>query len=138
MMTPDIFYVEDDPDYAFIIEHIVMKVDDTLTIKIITNGKEAMDVLMGILETNKKPKLILLDFNLPGLSGYELIKKIRGIPFLNNVPVLMFTTANNPKDIKMCLDAGANEYIIKLAGYTNLVELVQSICERWLGVAAIK
>lgn len=138
MIIPDIFYVEDDPDYSFIIQHIVMKIDNTLTVKVITNGKEAMDVLMSIVETNKKPKLMLLDFNLPGLTGFELIKKIREIPFLNNVPVLMFSTANNPKDIKMCLDAGANEYIIKLSCYTNLVELVKSICKRWLSIAAIK
>ena len=74
-MIPDIFYVEDDPDYSFIVKQILTQIDETFTIKIITNGKEALDVLMNILEANKSPRLILLDFNLPGLSGLELVKK---------------------------------------------------------------
>lgn len=74
-MISDIFYVEDDPDYSFIVKQILTQIDETFTIKIITNGKEALDVLMNILEANKCPRLILLDFNLPGLSGLELVKK---------------------------------------------------------------
>lgn len=134
MMIPDIFYVEDDPDYSFIVKSILTQVDETLTIEIIANGKEALDVLINILEANKRPRLILLDFNLPGLSGLELVKKIREIPFLNSIPILIFSTANNPKDIKMCIEAGANEYIVKVAGYAELSSSMEGICERWLGV----
>ena len=138
-MIPDIFYVEDDPDYSFIVKQILTQIDETFTIKIITNGKEALDVLMNILEANKCPRLILLDFNLPGLSGLELVKKIREIPFLNSIPILIFSTANNSKDIKMCMEAGANEYIVKVAGYAELLNSMEGICERWLGInVAIK
>jgi DNA-binding response OmpR family regulator len=139
IIAPDIFYVEDDPDFGFFMRQAVLKVDKTISVKIIVNGRDAMIALTDIIKANEKPHLILLDFNLPGLSGLELVKLIRLIPFLDSVPVVIFSTATNPKDIKMCIKAGANDYIIKVAGYTNLVGTVKGICERWIGInAAVK
>jgi len=129
--TPDIFYVEDDNDFAFIMEHAIQEVDNNLSIKIIENGKDALDVLRQLTEAKSKPKLILLDLNLPGLSGLDLVKRIREIPYLRYVPVIFFSTSDNPKDVKASLEFGANAYLTKPSGYLNLVSCLQAMYDFW-------
>jgi CheY-like chemotaxis protein len=129
--TPDIFYVEDDTDFAFLMESAIEEVNDGLSIKIIENGKDALEALRELTEAKVKPKVILLDLNLPGLSGHDLVKRIREIPFLRYTPVIFFSTSDNPKDVKASLEFGANAYITKPAGYLNLVSCVQSLYDFW-------
>lgn len=80
MKTPDIFYVEDDVDYAFFMQSALQEVKDTLNLTIVEDGTEALQKLQKFAESKTKPKLILLDLNLPGLSGLDLLKFIRDIP----------------------------------------------------------
>jgi CheY-like chemotaxis protein len=129
--TPDIFYVEDDTDFAFIMENAVQEVSTALSIKIIENGKDALVTLSELAEAKIKPKLILLDLNLPGLSGLDLVKKIREMPFLRYTPVIFFSTSDNPKDVKASLEFGANAYLTKPSGYLNLVSCLQSMHDFW-------
>jgi len=129
--SPDILYVEDDEDFAFIMQHAVQEVKNGLTVKIIDNGKDALEQLKQLTEARVKPKLILLDLNLPGLSGLDLVKRIREIPFLKYVPVVFFSTSDNPKDVKASLEFGANAYLTKPAGYLNLVSCVESLYNFW-------
>jgi CheY-like chemotaxis protein len=129
--SPDIFYVEDDEDFAFIMQHAVQEVKDGLTVKIIDNGKDALEQLKQLTEVRVKPKLILLDLNLPGLSGLDLVKRIREIPFLKYTPVVFFSTSDNPKDVKASLEFGANAYLTKPSGYLNLVNCVESLYNFW-------
>ena len=131
MSTPDIFYVEDDLDFAFLMENAVQEVHDGLSMKIIENGKDALTVLHELTEAKVKPKVILLDLNLPGLSGLDLVKRIREIPFLKYTPVIFFSTSDNPKDVKASLEFGANAYLTKPAGYLNLISCLQSLHDFW-------
>ena len=131
MSVPDIFYVEDDPDFAFLMENALQEVNEVVSMKVIENGKDALDILRELTEAKHKPKVILLDLNLPGLSGLDLVKRIRAIPFLKYVPVIFFSTSDNPKDVKASFEFGANAYINKPSGYLNLVSCVQSIYDFW-------
>lgn len=131
MSTPDIFYVEDDTDFAFIMEHAIQEVNDGLNVKIIENGKDALDALRELTDAKVRPKLILLDMNLPGLSGLDLLKRIKEIPFLKYVPVIFFSTSDNPRDVKASLEFGANAYLTKPSGYNNLVSCLQSLYDFW-------
>jgi CheY-like chemotaxis protein len=131
LSSPDIFYVEDDEDFAFIMQHAVKEVKQDLSVKIIDNGKDALELLRLLTEAKVKPKLILLDLNLPGLSGLDLVKRIREIAFLKYVPVVFFSTSDNPKDVKASLEFGANAYLSKPSGYLNLVSCVESLYNFW-------
>jgi CheY-like chemotaxis protein len=109
----------------------VQEVSTALSIKIIENGKDALVTLSELAEAKIKPKLILLDLNLPGLSGLDLVKKIREMPFLRYTPVIFFSTSDNPKDVKASLEFGANAYLTKPSGYLNLVSCLQSMHDFW-------
>ncbi|RZL40846.1 MAG: response regulator, partial [Pedobacter sp.] len=93
MITPDIFYVEDDMDYAFFMQSAIQEVKDSLNLSIVEDGTEALAKLQAFADSKTKPKLILLDLNLPGLSGLDLLKFIRDIPYLKSVPVILFSTS---------------------------------------------
>jgi CheY-like chemotaxis protein len=129
--TPDIFYVEDDTDFAFLMENAVQEVNDNLSIRIVENGKDALDALKQLTEAKVKPRLILLDLNLPGLSGLDLVKRIRENAFLRYVPVIFFSTSDNPKDVKASLEFGANAYLTKPSGYLNLISCLESLHDFW-------
>ena len=131
MSAPDIFYVEDDTDFAFIMQQAVKEVDDKVSISIIENGIDALEMLHQLTTNSVKPRLILLDLNLPGLSGLDLVRRIREIPYLKYVPVIFFTTSENPKDIKASMEFGANAYLTKPSGYLNLISCLRSLHDFW-------
>lgn len=131
MNAPDIFYVEDDTDFAFIMQHAIQEVNNDLSIKIIENGKDAMQALHQLSDSRVKPRIIMLDLNLPGLSGLDLLKKIKEMQHLKHVPVIFFTTSDNPKDVRASLEFGANAYLTKPSGYLNLVSCVSSLYDFW-------
>ena len=131
MIVPDIFYVEDDQDFAFLMKYALKEVESKLTINIISEGNEALNFLIQMTEGHQRPRLILLDLNLPGLSGMDILKRIRDMPLMKYTPVILFTTSDNPKDIKASMEFGANAYVIKPIGYTNLITCLRSIYEFW-------
>ncbi|UKT65478.1 response regulator [Pedobacter mucosus] len=131
MNTTDIFYVEDDVDYAFFMQSAMQEVQDTLNLTIVDDGVEAATTLSKFEELQIKPKLILLDLNLPGLSGLDILKFIRENPYFKSVPVILFSTSDDPNDIKSSIEYGANAYLAKPNGYENLVECLHSIHDFW-------
>jgi len=131
MNTPDIFYVEDDEDYAFFMQSAIQEVGDTLNLAIVEDGAKALMKLQQFVAQKTKPRLILLDLNLPGLSGLDLLKFIRDIPYLKSTPVILFSTSDNPDDVKASIEFGANAYLTKPNGYDNLVKCIHSVHDFW-------
>jgi CheY-like chemotaxis protein len=130
-MSPDIFYVEDDQDFAFIMQHAVKEVNEGLTVNIVGDGNSAIAALQQYAQEKQRPKLILLDLNLPGLSGLDILKRIKEIPFLKYVPVILFSTSDDLNDVRTSLEIGANAFLTKPNGYHNLITCVQSMYDFW-------
>lgn len=131
LVSPDIFYVEDDQDFAFIMQYAVKEVRDDLTVSIVEDGNSAIAALQKYAEERHRPKLILLDLNLPGISGLDVLKKIKEIPFFKYVPVILFSTSDDITDVKTSLEIGANAFLTKPSGYHNLINCVQSLYDFW-------
>ncbi|WP_342647811.1 response regulator [Mucilaginibacter sp. CSA2-8R] len=132
MAIPDILYVEDNYDYVDVVERAIGQIDDTTVLRSIDDGALALDTLEKLAEDKTKPKLILLDLNLPGLSGLDLLRKIKETQALRYVPIIMFSTSDNPKDIRSSLEFGANAYVTKPLGYANLVKCLSAMHSFWL------
>jgi CheY-like chemotaxis protein len=125
VMSPDIFYVEDDQDFA------VKEVNEGLTVNIVGDGNSAIAALQQYAQERQRPKIILLDLNLPGLSGLDILKRIKEIPFLKYVPVILFSTSDDLNDVRTSLEIGANAFLTKPNGYHNLITCVQSMYDFW-------
>jgi len=132
MMAPTIFQVEDDEDFSFFMEQAIAEINNTVSLTIVTNGQKGMALLKKYEENNGVPGMILLDLNLPGMSGIDLLRLIRHNPFYAQVPIIVFSTSDNPKDIQTALQSGASEYKTKPLGYRELVNDLKSLHSKYV------
>jgi CheY-like chemotaxis protein len=106
------------------------------------NGEEALDFLhhAGPYRDPKlspRPGLIVLDLNLPGTDGREVLRRIKQDDGLKKIPVVVFTTSNNPKDVEDCYNCGVNSYIVKPIDIQQLKRDVQLIVDYWYEVTTL-
>jgi CheY-like chemotaxis protein len=78
-----------------------------------------------------RPNLILLDLNLPGTDGREVLATIRNKEEFNLIPVVVFTTSFNQKDVKFCYAHGVNGYILKPMGISALTDTLRTLFRYW-------
>ena len=105
-------------------------------------GKEALDFLLNELDDKNEQFLsqlsfILLDLNLPGTDGRVVLEKIKTHPQLKSIPVVIFSTSSNPKDIETCYHKGANAYITKPMDIRKLQQYIEIIIQHWLTINTI-
>ncbi len=127
----DIFLVEDNEDFSFLIEKAIDHIDKDLSLKVVDNGFSALEVLKHYDQEGTRPRIILLDLNLPGLSGLDLLREIKEIDFFKQVPIILFTTSDNPKDVRTATEYGANAYVTKPHGYVALIDCLRSLFNFW-------
>jgi len=131
MSKADILYIEDNEDYIDFVKRALKKVDSNITISTATDGKTALSTVSNA-SSDVSYKLILLDIHLPGITGIELVQKIREQKALAYTPIIMLSTSDNPKDVEACYQRGANAYLVKPVGIQPLVNTLKSVCEFWL------
>jgi two-component system alkaline phosphatase synthesis response regulator PhoP len=90
------------------------------------NGEEAVQ-----LASQEMPDLILMDVRMPRMSGYEACKRIKSEPALQDVPVVFLSAKGQEAEIKLGLDAGAQEYVVKPFAPAELVERVKEILAKY-------
>ncbi len=78
------------------------------------------------------PSLILLDLNLRGQNGYDLLKRLRSDARFAKLPVVVFTTSDDPADLANSYSCGANGYVIKPGSFNELVRCTTDLCRNWL------
>jgi CheY-like chemotaxis protein len=84
-----------------------------------------------------RPGLIVLDLNLPGTDGREVLRRIKQDADLKTIPIVVFTTSNNPKDIEDCYQYGVNSYIVKPINFSQLKRDIQTLVNYWFEVATL-
>lgn len=128
----NILYVEDNEDYIDFVKRAVKKNNLPVKVSSVTDGQKVVEYLTSNDETIKKANLILLDIHLPGIDGIELLKKLRKDEHMSLVPVIMFSTSDNPADVKQCYSNGANAYVVKPMGMEQLSSSLTSIYNFWI------
>lgn len=83
------------------------------------------------------PSLILLDLNLPGSDGLEILREIKTDARLRSIPVVVLTTSLNARDIRSCYDAGTNSYIQKPLKIDDLIDMARRLKEYWLEMVVL-
>ena len=105
-------------------------------------GEEALDFIFQRGEYSNKakaprPTLILLDLNLPGTDGREVLAEIKKDNFLKSIPVVVLTTSTNERDIEKCYSYGANSYLQKPIDVEGFSRLMKAIKEFWCELAIL-
>jgi len=84
-----------------------------------------------------RPVLVLMDLNTPGTDGRESLAELKTDPALKAIPVVVFSTSSNPKDVGFCYAAGANAYHVKPVRYPDHLQLVIDLVNYWFGRVAL-
>jgi CheY-like chemotaxis protein len=106
------------------------------------DGDESLDFLYqrGIYNDPTRaprPGVIMLDLNLPGTDGREVLAEIKGHERLKNIPVIVLTTSTDERDIERCYGAGANSYIKKPVDLPGFVRAIQMLKDYWFEVVIL-
>ncbi len=81
-----------------------------------------------------RPSVILLDLNLPGTDGREILYLLKQDRNFKEIPIIVLTTSSNPKDIEFCYNKGANGYLIKPMVFNDFEKIVRGFVDYWLEV----
>jgi CheY-like chemotaxis protein len=105
------------------------------------DGDQALEYLQGYGKHPAWPKslpaIMLLDLNMPGTDGRMVLDTVKQDPRLHNIPVIIFTTSSNSRDIEDCYRLGANSYLTKPVSYAELEEKIRLTIDYWLGASEL-
>ncbi|MBV2184736.1 MAG: response regulator [Rhizobium sp.] len=126
-----IVMVEDDEGHARLIEKNVRRAGVNNEIIPFTNGTDALDFILGKDRSGAvsidRYLLILLDLNLPDMSGTDILEKVKSNPHTRRLPVVILTTTDDEREIQRCYDLGANVYITKPVDYDNFANAIRQL-----------
>ncbi len=107
-----------------------------LSITVVRDGAEALQYLSTQISQAESllPDLVLLDINLPKLSGLDVLRALRATPETELLPVVMLTTSREERDIMESYRGGANSYVRKPVNYSEFVEAVNQLGIYWLNL----
>src|SRR5713101_6870419 len=119
----NIIIVEDDEDIADSIRYNLER--EGFRVRVAVTGEDALSLIL-----NGPPSLILLDLNLPGMSGFEICRRLRAEPSTATIPILMLTARADETDKVLGLNLGADDYITKPFSMRELVARVNAVLRR--------
>ena len=126
-----IVMVEDDECHARLIEKNIRRAGVNNEIKPFMTGTDALSFLLGGDGSGKGHKgealLILLDLNLPDMSGVDILQRIKQSPGLHMAPVVVLTTTDDKREIQRCYDLGCNVYITKPVDYGHFAQAIRQL-----------
>jgi CheY-like chemotaxis protein len=130
-MPVTIIMVEDDEGHARLIEKNIRRAGVTNEIVPFADGASALAYLLGPDGTGKdnagRPLLMLLDLNLPDMTGVDLLKVVKENEYLRRAPVVILTTTDDQREIQRCYDLGCNVYITKPVNYEGFANAIRQL-----------
>lgn len=125
-MKPITFFLaDDDPDDVDLFADVLRDVDPAITLHTAGDGEETLAKLRS--ESEALPDLIFLDLNMPRMGGKECLRELKGDPQLQPVPVIMYTTSSQSRDIEEAMQNGAVCFITKPSSLKELRHILSSI-----------
>ncbi|MEP7256982.1 MAG: response regulator [Flavitalea sp.] len=134
----DVLLVEDNPDDAELTIRHLKKNNMANNLFHVKDGEEALEFLFATgryaeqPEIVRRPRIVLLDIQMPKVNGIEVLQKIKSDPQTKDIPVVMLTSSNEDPDIQKCYALGANSYIVKPVNFDSFAESIKGLGFYWL------
>jgi len=129
---------EDNPDDILLTKRALNQARIESDVIVAKNGLEALNYLQNELKNNQKknglPDLVLLDLNLPKMSGHEFLKEVRNESRFRLIPIVILSSSGETMDIEESYLLGANSYIQKPVDFEQFVSTVQTLSTYWLNL----
>ena len=124
-----IVMIEDDEGHARLIEKNIRRAGISNDIKHFADGTSALEYLFNDVSgpAHSGPCMVLLDLNLPDMSGTAILEKIKSNDKLHRTPVVVLTTTDDKVEIQRCYDLGCNVYITKPVNYESFADAIRQL-----------
>jgi two-component system response regulator len=137
MASRTILLVEDNADDEALMFRALMKNNIGNQLIVARDGAEALDYLFGTgkyagRDVNSGPQVVLLDLNLPKVSGLEVLRRLRSNERTRHLPVVILTSSNEEQDRLHGYENGANSYVRKPVDFNQFIESVRQLGLYWL------
>ncbi|XAZ82102.1 response regulator (plasmid) [Fibrella sp. ES10-3-2-2] len=126
---PHIYLVDDDEDDQFLVQRLIRQHRPAATVEVLGDGEALIQALAC---AQALPALVLLDLNMPRMSGLEALSCIRANRIYDALPIVILTTSESDQDRQQALALQATDYLIKPATYRQADQLVSAITHHWL------
>lgn len=129
----ELLVVEDNPAEILLLEEVLAEAEVALELRVVNNGEEGLAYLRreGRFANASRPDLIMLDLNLPGRDGRQVLREIKEDPDLLAIPVIILSTSQAEEDILQCYRLQANCYITKPVSLDEFIEVIRAIESFW-------
>jgi CheY-like chemotaxis protein len=134
----EILLVEDNPGDAILTRKVLEEITSLVNITVATDGERAMSMLRAETEGERvRPDLILLDINLPRMSGHEVLAELKRDAELRRIPVVALTSSSAEEDIVAAYDHCINAYMTKSVDLGEYIEALRCLQAFWFKTAII-
>jgi CheY-like chemotaxis protein len=132
--VPRVFAIEDNPADARLVKEGIDEAGVELDLQIIHSGQRAIERLTRFDSTKPEahPDLILLDLNLPGKSGFEVLSVIRNETTFPDVPVIAVSSSENPDDVRRVYELSGNAYVTKPVDPDEYIRMINAAVDFWI------
>src|SRR5271168_2871999 len=133
----EILMVEDNQDDLDMSLRALRKANLANHIQVARDGEEALEFIFCVgayagRQIDNRPKVILLDLKLPKVDGLEVLKRVKGDPRTNTIPIVMLTSSKEQQDVIESYHLGVNSYIVKPVNFEGFAAAVQELSVYWL------
>lgn len=130
-----ILYVEDEPNDVLFMRLGFQALNEGPRLRDVQDGRTAMAYLLGEgvyadRAIHPLPQLVLLDLNLPSISGFDLLRWMRQEPSLKELPVVIFSSSGRPEDRSQAKELGADDYLLKPVSGAQFRDVARGLLER--------
>jgi CheY-like chemotaxis protein len=129
-----ILLIEDNPMDVDLTCRAFKRSEVSNPIQVARDGEEALSTIRKWDNAAALPAVILLDLKLPKIDGFEVLRQIKKHPHYRMIPVVVFSSSDEGRDILSAYQNGANSYIVKPVDFDRFLEIAQHIDQYWIGV----
>jgi CheY-like chemotaxis protein len=126
-----ILLAEDDEGHAYLVRENLLDAGVTNRVVHVPDGQEALDYIRreGAYRGRvpNGPLLLLLDINMPRVGGEEVLRRLKADPRTDQLPVIVLTTTDDPREVRRCYDLGCSSYVTKPVEYDRFVEAIRRL-----------
>jgi CheY-like chemotaxis protein len=134
-----ILVVDDSEDDVLLLTESLRDLPGASIIHVASDGDQALEYLrcQAPHAAAPRPSLVLLDINMPGKSGFEVLCALKRDPALCQIPVIILTTSTRPADVVAAYAQGAASFVVKPSNFDRLRSMAGHLVAYWLGVARV-
>lgn len=133
----EILLVEDNPGDVELISDTFASCATPSHLTVAPTGERALEFLAGCDQLTHPVDLVVLDLNLPGISGHDVLIALRADPAIGNVPVVVFSSSTRREDVAASYAEHANSYVTKPTRLEEFIAAIAGIEQYWLGTAEL-